>query len=346
MSKPSLQKNKIALIYAGWWMVWFFDQSLVLVQIGFPWSIALIDAAVTQLVLAVAGYTINTSMHSYQPSQKNSFYVFTWSIALAALCVFLQRWALSQWLGEVAGYNLFLENSLVVRGAFAWLMIMLIAVLTWTWVYVSERHESEKRKQDSERLAREAELSSLRLQLQPHFLFNSLNSISALVGTQPELARTMIHQLSDFLRGTIGKDNQQLITLAEELKHLELYLAIEKVRFGHRLTSIIEHDEKGLTMKLPALLLQPIVENAIKFGLYDHVGDITISINVKTENEKLIIEVRNPFDAITSQPRKGTGFGLNSIQRRLYLLYAQNDLLTTQTENTTFITILKIPQSI
>ncbi len=346
MSKPTLPKYKVALIYAGWWLVWFFDQALVLVQIGFDLRSSIIDAGITQLVLAIAGYTINTSMHSYRPGRKNSFYVLTWSIALAGLCVFLQRLILFDLLSEVPEYKLFLENSLVVRGAFAWLMIMLIAVLTWSWVYVSDQQESEKRKQDSERLAREAELSSLRLQLQPHFLFNSLNSISALVGTQPEHARTMIHQLSDFLRGTIGKDNRQLITLMEEFKHLELYLAIEKVRFGHRLTSVIEHDEKSPDMKLPALLLQPIVENAIKFGLYDQVGDITISIKAKIENEKLVIEIRNPFDPVTSQPRKGTGFGLNSIQRRLYLLYAQNDLLTTQTENTTFLTVLKIPQTL
>jgi two-component system, LytTR family, sensor kinase len=346
MLKPTLQKNKIALIYAGWWLVWFFDQAFVLSQIGFDRRSSFIDAGVTQLVLAIAGYAINTSMHSYQPSKKNSLYVFIWSIALAALCVFLQHVILFDLLSEVPGYKLFLENSLVVRGAFAWLMIMMIAVLTWFWVYAGDQQESERRKQESERLAREAELSSLRLQLQPHFLFNSLNSISALVGTQPEHARTMIHQLSDFLRGTIGKDDRQFITLEEELKHLELYLAIEKVRFGHRLTSVIEHDEESLGMKLPSLLLQPIVENAIKFGLYDHIGNVTISVKAKPETGKLVIEVRNPFDPGTSQPRKGTGFGLTSIQRRLYLLYAQNDLLTTQTENTTFITILKIPQSL
>ena len=105
-------------------------------------------------------------------------------------------------------------------------------------------------------------------------------------------------------------------------------------------------DEKSLGMKLPSLLLQPIVENAIKFGLYDHIGDVTISVKAKPETGKLVIEVRNPFDPVTSQPRKGTGFGLTSIQRRLYLLYAQNDLLTIETENATFITVLKIPQSL
>lgn len=344
MHRPAIQTYKIILLYAGWWIVWLADQAYVITQIGFGWTPALIDAAVTQLVLAFAGYTINTSMHSYQPSPKNSLYVLTWSIALATLCVLLQRWVLLQWLGNISGYSLFLENSMIVRGAFAWLMIMLVAVLTWFWVYVSERQESEKRKQDSERLAREAELSSLRLQLQPHFLFNSLNSISALVGSQPELARTMIHQLSDFLRGTVRKDDKQLIPLDEELKHLQLYLDIEKVRFGHRLTAVIDCDSKSVAMKLPSLLLQPVVENAIKFGLYDNVGEITIAVSARAESERLTIEVRNPFDPATSPPKKGTGFGLSSVQRRLYLLFAQNDLLNTRTENSVFVTTIKIPQ--
>jgi LytS/YehU family sensor histidine kinase len=223
-------------------------------------------------------------------------------------------------------------------------MIVIVAILTWFWVYVSERRENEMRKEDATRLAREAELSSLRMQLQPHFLFNSLNSISALIGSQPEQARDMIQQLSDFLRGTVKKNERQMVSLEEELQHLQLYLDIEKVRFGHRLTTIIQHDTDSLMMKLPSLLLQPIVENAIKFGLYDTVGEITIEITARSGNSQLMVEVKNPYDPATAQPRQGTGFGLNSIHRRLYLLYFQNDLLTTQQEQNTFITTIKIPQ--
>lgn len=345
MSKSFSFKTKVITIYLGWWLVWMLDQVLVLNQTGFSWRIALVDATVTQLVLALAGYVINTSMHSYQPSAKNSVYVLVWSLALAALCVFLQHRILEQLLTDDVAYGAFLENTLIVRAAFAWLMIMLVAVLTWFWVYISEKQETEKRKQDSERLVREAELSSLRLQLQPHFLFNSLNSISALIGTEPEQAHTMIHQLSDFLRGTLRKDTV-MVTLEEELSHLALYLEIEKVRFGHRLQTTIENSEESMHMKLPLLLLQPVVENAIKFGLYDTVGEITISINAVVDNKNLMLAVTNPYDPTTAQPRKGTGFGLSSIQRRLYLLYAQNDLVQTEQQASTFITTLKIPQEL
>ncbi len=94
-------------------------------------------------------------------------------------------------------------------------------------------------------LAKDAELYKLRQQLQPHFLFNSLNSISALVTSRPEQARKMIQQLSDFLRGTLKKEENQWITLEEELQHLELYLDIEKVRFGHRLHTELVYDARS-----------------------------------------------------------------------------------------------------
>jgi LytS/YehU family sensor histidine kinase len=214
------------------------------------------------------------------------------------------------------------------------------------WYSFQDQKETEQRKKDAEALNREAELIALRRQLQPHFLFNSLNSISALVGTRPEEARNMIHQLSDFLRGTIRKDDDQLLTLGEELQHLQLYLDIEKVRFGHRLITSIHTSEESDRMKLPALILQPIVENAIKFGLYDITGDVKIIIFAKSEGQELHVTVQNPFDAETARPQKGTGFGLDSVQRRLYLLYARTDLLATSASGNLFTTQIKIPQPI
>ena len=99
------------------------------------------------------------------------------------------------------------------------------------------KQEHEQRKADAEKLAKEAELFKLRQQLQPHFLFNSLNSINALIGMRPEEARKMVQQLSDFLRGTIKKEETQWVSLEEELQYLQLYLDIEKVRFGNRLNN-------------------------------------------------------------------------------------------------------------
>jgi LytS/YehU family sensor histidine kinase len=212
------------------------------------------------------------------------------------------------------------------------------------WYSQQEQKEMESRKTEAEQLSKEAELFKLRQQLQPHFLFNSLNSISALTGSNPEKARHMIQQLSDFLRGTLRKNEQQWNTLEEELKYLQLYLDIEKVRFGHRLQTEIIFKDEILLFKLPALLLQPVVENAIKFGLYDTTGEVLIKITATTQDDHLKFIVQNPFDSETSQPFKGTGFGLSSIQRRLFLLFARSDLLQTKKENEYFITTILIPQ--
>jgi len=155
----------------------------------------------------------------------------------------------------------------------------------------------------------------------------------------------MVQQLSDFLRGTIKKDETHWVSLKEELQYLQLYLDIEKVRFGNRLGTDISIDEITHSLKLPALLLQPIVENAIKFGLYDTIGETVIEISAVKEENHLVIKVKNPFDPETSSPKQGTGFGLNSVQRRLYLLFARNDLVTTEARENIFITIVRIPQA-
>jgi two-component system LytT family sensor kinase len=231
-----------------------------------------------------------------------------------------------------------------IRACMGFLLLGITVLLSLLWYTLAEQHENERRKNNAEKLARDAELYNLRQQLQPHFLFNSLNSISALVGSEPEQARRMIQQLSDFLRGSIKKDEQSRVPLSEELDYLNLYLEIEKVRFGHRLSTVIESDKLSEDYFIPSLLLQPIVENAIKFGLYDTTDAVTIHITTTVEDKDLVIKVTNPFDPETSSPRRGTGFGLNSVQRRLYLLFARNDLLQTSASGQLFTTIIKIPQ--
>lgn len=345
LSTPSTTR-KIAIAGATGWLLLVIVEAYALVStFHFSWTIAFADAINMNLLLATAGYITFIFLRYYQPSPKNGAYLLVWCIALAFLCTqahgYLMRWNLFP---EEQAYHAYLKDSSLVRGLLLWVMISLIGVISWIWFYLQEQRAGEKREHDTAKLAREAELASLRQQLQPHFLFNSLNSISALAGSKPDEARKMIQQLSDFLRGTIKKDDQQLVPLQDELKHLQLYLDIEKVRFGHRLKTIIDEAEETQYLKLPTLLLQPVVENAIKFGLYDTTDAITIRIETLVTDNQLVIKIENPFDPQTSQPRQGTGFGLTSVQRRLYLLYARNDLLSTREIDNIFVTEIKIPQ--
>jgi len=336
---------RIGWIYLGWALLWAMVQTIVLRQAGLNLSIATSDALLTNLLLAGSGYAVGTGLRFYQPGIKQSVYLLGWSLGLAAICTALFFWlTMKLFKGEMAYLGL-VEATILVRVAFAWLMLLLMLLLSWLWFYTREQQQDEERKAATEKMVREAELFNLRQQLQPHFLFNSLNSISALAGTRPEQARQMIQQLSDFLRGTLCKDNQQLMALADELQHLQLYLEIEKVRFGHRLNTVIELQEASMAMRLPALLLQPVVENAIKFGLYDTVGETTIKICASAEGNNLLISIENPYDPASLRPQQGTGFRLGSIRRRLYLLYARHDLLTTTQRDSMFITNIKIPQS-
>lgn len=333
--------------FTVWWIFWTLVGTILIHQFQYSWLVSFADAAITQLDLTIAGYCLNASLRYMRPSPKNLLNVLAFSLAVAALFTFIilpyGMPLVMQYVDTPLNYGSFISDSMFVRFIMGWMQLLFVAAISWMWHFIEEQQQNQSLKTDTEKLAREAELSQLRQQLQPHFLFNSLNSINALVVSQPELARKMIQQLSDFLRGTVKKDDRQLVSLEEEIHQLSLYLDIEKVRFGYRLKSVINADEASKACKLPPLLLQPIVENAIKFGLYDTIGEITISINAKVEDSNLVISVTNPFDPETSQP-KGTGFGLNSISRRLYLIYFNNTLLQTTAENSTFTTTIKIPQ--
>ncbi|MEO5976389.1 MAG: histidine kinase [Chryseolinea sp.] len=348
MSLPNIPKRTILLTVATWWLVLVTVETLALVNnFEFSTYLAFADAINLNLLIAAAGYITFISLRYYQPNAKNAGYLIVWDIALSVICTLAHHYIMMNAPFPLEeSYVAYLIASRIFRGILVWLMITLIGLISWIWFFLQDLRATEKRDNDTVKLAREAELASLRQQLQPHFLFNSLNSISALAGSKPEAARNMIQQLSDFLRGTIKKDDQQLVSLHEELKHLGLYLEIEKVRFGHRLKTEIVQTEDTKNSQLPSLLLQPLVENAIKFGLYDTIGEITISIFTKIEERRLVITIENPFDSQTSHPRHGTGFGLNSVQRRLYLLYARNDLLSTRQTENKFITEVKIPQQI
>jgi two-component system LytT family sensor kinase len=318
--------------------------AMVLTQFGFSWKIAFWDSLISNIFLAATSLLVTVILQFYIPQKNKYGFILALCAVLDVIWFFVSRAILMVVIRNATDYSSFISHSMTIRMAFGFLVIGCMALVSVLWYTLQDQQEIEKRKGEAERLSREAELYKLRQQLQPHFLFNSLNSINALISSRPQQARTMIQQLSDFLRGTLKKEEHQWTSLDEELQHLNLYLDIEKVRFGHRLSTETRNETIGLPMKLPAMLLQPVVENAIKFGLYDTTGDITISIEAKKDDGYLVLIVTNPFDPETSMPRKGTGFGLSSVQRRLYLLFARNDLLQTTINEELFITTIKIPQ--
>ncbi len=201
--------------------------------------------------------------------------------------------------------------------ALAGVPLYLLSVMVHYMILAFEASRgAERRVFESQVTAREAELRALRAQLNPHFLFNSLNSISALAAPDPEAARRMCQLLGDFLRQSLSLGGRDRVTLGEELALADRYLAIEQVRFGARLGVDKHADEGALRCLVPPLLLQPLVENAVKHGVADRVEGGTIRIVAHRRGDALVVEVENPRDP-DAPPRRGQGLGLENVRARL-----------------------------
>jgi two-component system sensor histidine kinase AlgZ len=181
----------------------------------------------------------------------------------------------------------------------------------------------ERRELEMKLAAQEAELRMLRTQIDPHFLFNSLNSISALTSIDPARARGMILQLSDFLRRSLGMDAQRKVALSEEIALVRAFLAIEQVRFGARLHFEEAIGEGAGPCLLPPMLLQPLVENAVKHGIGNRIEGGTVRIAAERAGSLLRIRVENDADEEdATPPGAGCGIGLANVRQRLLATYA------------------------
>ncbi len=327
-----------------WWIIMSGVHMFIIMNENLTATEKLTDSIISYGLLACISILITNNMRYYLPRREKYLYVLIISTAVTGIWLFVTKFILDFIFKNDVHYINYQDFTLGIRFGISFFSFGCLTMISLLWYTQEEQKQINIHKIETEQMAKEAELYKLRQQLQPHFLFNSLNSISALTGSQPEKARHMINQLSEFLRGTLKKDEKQWNTLEEEMQYLQLYLEIEKVRFGYRLQTDIFCDEDALALQLPAMLLQPVVENAIKFGLYDTTGEVLIKVAAKKADNNLHVIVENPFDPETAQPLKGTGFGLASIQRRLFLLFARQDLLKTDKEDNRFKTTILIPQ--
>jgi LytS/YehU family sensor histidine kinase len=301
-----------------------------------------VDAFFFALVFLGGVLLLDRVFRHYTPNRKNGFLLVIFPLLLSGGLVWGHAQLLDWWFAEESDYLELLESSFLYRWVFLGVVIQLLAVLAVVISKLAGQEELSRREGQLLQLSKDAELAQLRQQLQPHFLFNSLNSIHALVLASPQRAREMVLLLSDFLRGTLRSEGQSRICLSDELKYLGMYFDIERVRFGHRLLVEMEVAPEVESLKIPPLLVQPLVENAIKYGLYGTLGEVKIRVSCKKEENYLLITVQNPFDPQDSGP-EGIGFGLSSIERRLFLIFGRTDLLQKSAENNLFQVQLKLP---
>jgi two-component system sensor histidine kinase AlgZ len=230
-----------------------------------------------------------------------------------------------------AGVGEHFGAALPILFAVGVLVFALAAVVHYLLVAAAASREAERRALEMQVLARDAELKALKAQLDPHFLFNSLNSVSALTGSDPQAARRMCLLLAGFLRKSLGLGVRQEIALGEELYLAETFLAIEQVRFGKRLRVESDIAEDTLSLSVPPLLLQPLVENAVRHGIAHLLEGGTVRIEAHRDESGLRLAVINPCDA--ERPREsGSGLGLRNVRSRLEALFGSSANLVARDE--------------
>jgi two-component system sensor histidine kinase AlgZ len=222
------------------------------------------------------------------------------------------------------------------------LLYLLSVAFHYVLIAMEDSRHAEAQAVEARVLARDAELKALKAQVNPHFLFNSLNSISALTSVDPAKAREMCILLAEFLRMTLGLGEKSAIRLSEELALLERFLAIEKVRFGSRLHVEETIQEESKVLLIPPLLLQPLVENAVMHGIANLPDGGTIRVASQCQDGRLSITIENTFDAESTSARRG-GLGLANVRRRLEGRYEKQSTMQVSAEGDCFRVQLSLP---
>ena len=210
-------------------------------------------------------------------------------------------------------------------------------------IYYQNFHQKLIAESELQALVKDAELRTLKFQINPHFIFNSLNSINSLILSMPERASEMTVKLAEFMRATLSGNDHPLRTLEEELHTAHLYMDIEKVRFGDKICYSQTVADDCLKLMVPNMMLQPLFENAIKHGVYESLEPVGISLSGSCEKQFLVLELRNDMDSRTA-PRRGAGVGLKNISHRLEILYGKSGLMKINKAERVFTVTIHIPQ--
>ena len=244
------------------------------------------------------------------------------------------------------GYLEFFNKTLVWRILNSIAIYVVIVLVYYLIMYYQNYIEKINKESELKTNVKVAELNVLKSQINPHFLFNSLNSISALTVNESEQARDMILKLSDFLRFSISEKPDTLHPFSVEVDNISRYLDIEKIRFGDKLA--VKHDiaKKCNEAEVPSLILQPIIENAIKHGLNESLDTVEIRITADCFQGFLKIQIENDFDGEVKKSKPtGNGIGLKNIAQRLKLIYGREDLISVGTDNNKFLVTITFPQN-
>jgi len=346
---PIFRNYRSRMLYAGIWIVVVIIQSVVvyLSTADLPFGYLLADSVVFSIILACC------IMLLWYPVRYNQWVRRTWHFNLVAhvslACVVVFFWLLTAYgICYLIGwgnddYHRFLTISLFWKALEGMLFYTVAMLVYYLYVYVEQLNEKTSNEIRLNRLIKDSELNMLKSQINPHFLFNGLNSVNSLVVIHPEQAQKMLVALSDYLRYAVLSTNNMYSRVADEMENIARYLSIEKLRFGEKLMYESDIDPECLSAEIPSMLLQPLFENAVKHGVYESLETVRIMAKIAKDNRYVNIDICNDFDTEGVSQKKGSGTGLQNIRERLRLLYGTDASMQAKTENGVFTVMLKIP---
>ncbi|MCA1757326.1 MAG: histidine kinase [Bacteroidales bacterium] len=336
--------------FTAWWLIWLTIGAVQSLLLHFlcdcTFSTAVTDGLSSALLLSLIAIAVWYPVTLLVPRNSGIIKAVSNHILIAAIALTL--WILGVKLavdlinGPSMVYDEFWNRWLLLRlgaGLFIYVVIVLSYHLMVSFDNITKKNIREA---SLEKTLRETELMALRSQINPHFLFNSLNSISSLTIDDPALAREMIIKLSDFMRYALSRKEQRFVPLLKELENMRLYLEIEKVRFGNRLVCREECEHGTHALLIPNMILQPLYENAVKHGVYESTEKVEVLVFCYLKEAVLTIKIENNFDPGMIS-RRGTGTGLENVRERLRLAYSGMASLQTSSEQGRFTVTLIIP---
>lgn len=345
-NNPILKSAKSILLYLLFVIVFaVLYANLVSFYSKLSLSTILTDAVIFNLLLGALGFSFWFSSKYLSientPISKIILIHIAGGLLITIIWMIIGYFSLVTVLKDVDDYNNFFIATIKSRFIIGLLFYFLMTAFYYIVIYYSGFQERIIKEKELKNLVTEAELRSLKFQINPHFIFNSLNSMSALTEIDPKKAKQMIIKLADFLRYTLANNDKQTTTLNEELKNIKLYLDIEKIRFEDKFDYVEELAEQCGKVQIPSMLLQPLFENAIKHAVYETLEKVIIKLTCTEQDKFLKISISNNFEG--ESHKKGAGVGLKNIKDRLALIYHQDNLMEVKKDNGFFTVNIYIP---
>ena len=334
------------LLYTGIWTLICLGQALVVSASGLAFPYALVDSLIFNIIMAFLLIPLWYPVRFGRGAGKNwrSRLITLSILACIIICIWLlAAYGLCYFIGpDHIDYLQFLQDSLWWRWLQGLLYYIIMVLVYYLCLYVEQLNQKADNEIHLHKLIKDGELNLLKSQINPHFLFNSMNSVNALILKNPDQAQSMLVALSDYLRYAVQSTQRVYACLADEMENIRRYLSIEQLRFGEKLQYEARIEPSCLEEKVPTMLLQPLFENAVKHGVYESLETVRILFTAKKEQGFLHLALSNNYDANGVSVKKGSGTGLQNTRERLRLLYGPEAAMQVKAEPPLFTVEIKI----